>query len=143
VSPRIVPVVLVIVATALLACGCSGIGSSGKDVSKVSSCLKGVKLNVENSKKSDKSVKEGVFATSDLTKGDAKNITIAVAAVVKSDDTIKEFEKQNKDFGEKLKQGDTGKDLKVESGSDGRYVWVVMGNPSKDTYGKAKDCVKP
>jgi hypothetical protein len=139
VSPRLVAVVLVLATAALVASGC---GSSGKDVSKVSSCLKDLKLNVENAKKSDKTVKDGVFATSDLTKGDAKNITIAVAAVVKSDDTIKAFEKQNKEFGDKLKQGDTGKDLKVESGSDGRYVWVVMGNPSKSTYGKAKDCVK-
>jgi hypothetical protein len=130
--------VLTVLLVSLFAAGCGG----SKDISEVSSCLKDAKLDVENAKKIDEKVKEGVFATSDLKKGDAKDITIAVAAIVKSDDTIKDFEKQNKDFVDQLAKSDSGKGLKVESGTDDRYVWVVMGNPDKDGFKKAKDCVE-
>jgi hypothetical protein len=130
--------VLAALSVAAFASGCGG----AKDVAEVKSCLKDLKLNVDSAGKTDKKVEEGVFATSDLTKGDAKDITIAVAARVKKDGTVKEFEKDNTAFADQLKKSERGKDLKVESGTEGRYVWVVMGDASNDTYKKAKDCVE-
>ncbi|MCW2927452.1 MAG: hypothetical protein JWM86_1420 [Thermoleophilia bacterium] len=128
--------VFLVLVTAVFAAGCGT-----PDIKEVRSCLKGLDMTVEDPPAKDKEVSEGVFGSTDLTKGTPEDITIALAAVAKSDKAVKDFRKESTSFADELESGD-GPKLDVESGTSGRYVWVVMGSKKQDTYGKAKDCVK-
>lgn len=127
---------LIIIATVLLAAGCGG---GGKDIKNVTSCLKDAKLTTQNAKKGDKDVEEGVFGVS----ADVKNpqdTVIAVAAIAKSDKAVKDFKKDAKKQYADLKDDEK---KSVETGTDGRYVWVVAGNTKSASFKKSRDCVKP
>ncbi|MEO6866944.1 MAG: hypothetical protein ABI200_02880, partial [Gaiellales bacterium] len=118
---------------------CSSDPPEIKDVTK---CLKDLKLNVEDAPGDDKDVREGVFASTDVTAAgaDPTKLTIALAALAKNDKAVKEFEKESKNFSKELAKSD-GEKVEIESGTDGNYVWVVMGDKKDKTYAKAKDCV--
>ncbi|MCW2960464.1 MAG: hypothetical protein JWM90_851, partial [Thermoleophilia bacterium] len=74
---------------ALLATGCGG---GPPEISKVESCLKGLKLDVERSDtKEDPDVTEGLSAR---TKPTEREFTIALAATAKSDAKVKSFTKR-------------------------------------------------
>ena len=146
---RIVALTVILVA-ALVASGCGG---SGKDIADVQSCLKKLELDVQKLP-ADKDVESGVFATSKLPgaapivpaadKGDdgaaTDEFTFALAAHVKSDKAVDQFQKDSEEFG---KASSTDDKLDVRSGSDARYVWVVGGDSSTDSFKDAKDCVEP
>lgn len=131
------PFILVVLTVSLLAAGCGG-----PTIKDVRSCLKGLDMTVEDPPAKDTDVKDGVFASTDLTKGKPSDITIALAAEAKSDKAVKKFRKESESFADALDNGD-GPKMSVESGTDGRYVWVVMGSKKQKLYGKARDCVKP
>lgn len=137
--------VMVVLFAALLATGCGGDGGGdGKDITDVRACLKKLDLKVEAPPQDDKDVEDGVFATTDLTKGEPTDLTVALAAVAKSDKAVERFQKESEDFSKTLSVGN-GKagELSVESDSDGRYVWVVAGAKDNDTFTDARGCVKP
>jgi hypothetical protein len=135
---RTAAALVVVLSAALLAAGC---GSGGKDIADVKSCLKKLDMTVEGAPKDDKDVREGVFATSNLTGDDAaKDFTFAMAANVKDEDRIEDFEKQSKDFG---KSAAADGKLEIKSGSDGEYVWVAGGAKGSGTLDDARDCVEP
>ena len=102
-------------------------------------CLKDAKLTVEDLPK-DKDVKSGVFATTDLTKVEDEEFTFALAAHVKTDDAVKNFQDESTKFAETA-----GADQKLdfETGVDGRYVWVAGGAKDTDDFKDARACVEP
>ena len=130
---------LLLLPATLIAAGCGGGGTP--EIKDVSSCLKELGLMVEQPKTNDKDVEEGVFATTDISKGDVKNLTIALAATAKTDAAVKEFEKESKDFAKQDFGGESK--LTVDSGTSGRYVWVVAGAKGSDGFKDARDCVQP
>lgn len=136
-------VIATVVVTAILLAGCGGSGGNGDapSVKDVTACLKDMGLKTQPSGKDDKDVVEGVFGTSDTSDGKVTNFVMALGAVAVSDKTVKEFEKSSKDFAEQ--DLGTKEKLKVESGSEGRYVWVVAAAEGSDQLGDARDCVKP
>lgn len=119
-------------AAALIASGCAGGAKSIKDVK---SCLKKVGgMKLESAEKNRKEVKEGVFASHFDTK-DPTNVLVAIAADVKSSKDVKKFNKEVKAASKQDKK------MKVSSGSDGTYVWMVAGKKGSK-FTKAEDCVK-
>ena len=120
----------------LVATGC---GADGKEMQDVKACLKDAKLTVEDLPK-DKDVKSGVFATTDLTKVEDEEFTFALAAHVKTDDAVKNFQDESTKFAETA-----GADQKLdfETGVDGRYVWVAGGAKDTDDFKDARACVEP
>lgn len=129
---------LVAVAAALAA-GCDAGGPP--EMSEVRSCLEAAKLKVESFSESDKKVSEGVFATTDLSTGERGRFTFAVAAIVKSEQTVDEFQRDTKRFSETLSVGE--QKLEIDSGTEDRYVWVVGGAKQDDSYDAARACVAP
>jgi hypothetical protein len=127
--------VLLFIATAVAA-GCS---AGRKDIPEVRSCLKDAGMEVSKFPKKEKSVEEGVFATTDLSKGDQARLTLAVAAYVKSEKTVDKFQKDVKDFSKALSVGK--QKLVIDSGTDGKYVWVVTGASEDKVYKDALACV--
>lgn len=128
----------VLAVAALVAAGCGG---GTKDIAEVEKCLKDAGFQVEAFTKEDKKVSDGVFATTDLTKGDRDNFAFAVAATVKSEDTVDEFQKDTEEFSKTLSVGE--QKLKIDSGTEDKYVWVVGGAKQDDLYDKARSCVAP
>jgi hypothetical protein len=133
---RIARTIVLSCSVALLAAGC---GSEGKEIEDVKSCLAEVKLTVEDLPK-DKDVTSGVFATTDLTKVEDEEFTFALAAHVKSDGAVKQFQDESKDFS---KTAGADQKLDFETGVDGRYVWVAGGAKDTDDYKDARACVEP
>lgn len=130
--------VLAVCGATMVAAGCGG---GTKSIADVQSCLKGVKgLTVDKAPASDKGVDEGVFATTDLSKGAEGDFTMAMAAVVKADKDVKTFQDQSKEFAAADK---SDKKFAVKTGVDGKYVWVVGGASDSDTFKEARDCVEP
>lgn len=125
-----------IITSALLLAAC---GTAGKSIDDVTSCLKDAKLTTQNAKDNDKDVKEGVFGVSADLKN-PKDTVIAVAAVAKTDKAVKDFKKDAKQQYDDLKDDEK---KSVETGTEGRYVWVVAGNTKSETFKKSRDCVKP
>ena len=144
-SVRPLSAVISLFVLGLLAAGCGG---SGKDIGGVRSCLEDLKLTVESSPEDDADVKEGVFATTDLSAGIAdsskdttdQEFTFALAAIVKDKDSVDKFEAKSKDF---AKSASSDGKLEFESGTHGDYVWVAGGEQGSDSFDKVKDCVKP
>lgn len=134
---RIVSVLLV-AAFALLAGACGG---GQKEIADVRACLEDAKLKVDAFNESDKKVSEGLFATSDLTKGEQDEFTFAVAAYVTSEDTVSQFRKDTEEFSKTLSVGE--QKLEIDSGTDDRYVWVVGGAKDAPAYDDARACVQP
>lgn len=138
-------IIIVLLTAILLGSGCDGGGAGAgatteEDIAAVRSCLTEAKLKVEAFSEEDKKVTEGVFATTDLSKGDRKEFTFAIAALVESEKTVEEFERDTKEFSETLSMGE--QKLVVDSGTEGRYVWVVGGASKDATYEAAHDCVQ-
>lgn len=129
-------VLAVPILAALVAAGC---GTDGKEIDDVTSCLKDAKLTVEDLPK-DKDVTEGVFATTDLTKVEDAEFTFALAAHVKTDAAVTNFQDESKKFADTA-----GADQKLdfETGVDGRYVWVAGGAKDTDDFTDARACVEP
>ena len=127
---------LLVLFAAILATGCA---AGKQEIKDVKSCLEDAGMKVEAFPKSEKKVKEGVLATTDLSKGDQKSFTLAVAAYVKSEKTVDEFEKDVKDFSDALSVGK--RKLVIESDVDGDYVWVVTGVKEDKVFKAAIDCV--
>lgn len=117
----------------------AGCGEDGKTVKDVRSCLSGLELTVEALPK-DSSVSSGVFATTDLTKVDKEEFTFALAAHVKSDKAVKQFQDESEEF---AKSAGADQKLDFETGVDGRYVWVAGGAKDTDDFKAARGCVKP
>lgn len=142
---RAIVTVATIGALAVLAAGCGGSSTSIPDVK---TCLEKLDLNVEASPKDDKDVKEGVFATTDLSAGltggskdtSGQEFTFALAAIVKDQDSVKAFEKKSTEF---AKSASSDGKLEFESGTDGDYVWVAGGEQGSDAFDDVKACVKP
>lgn len=134
-SSRTSIVILPLIAM-LVAAGC---GADGKEMKDVKACLKDAKLTVEDLPK-DKDVTTGVFGTTDLTKVEDEEFTFALAAHVKSDEAVKNFQDESKKFAETA-----GADQKLdfETGVHGRYVWVAGGAKDTDDFKDARSCVKP
>lgn len=139
---------LMVLTATLVAAGCGG--SSGKDIASVKSCLKDLKLSVEEAPDTDNDVKEGVFATTDLTalaadggKDAAKapeEFTFAMAAHVKDASKVKDFQKESEEF---AKTASSDGKLEFETGVDGTYVWVAGGAKGSAAFDDARGCVKP
>ncbi len=129
---------MAIVAVAALAT--TGCGSSGKDLADVKPCLTKLGMKVESSPKSDSDVRKGLFAATDITDSNVKDFTFVMAAYVKNEDRIKEFKEKSETF---AKDAASDGKLKVESGVDGDYVWVVGGAKGGEVFDDARDCVKP
>lgn len=134
-SPRLLLLAIPLLAM-LVATGC---GAEGKDIKDVKACLGKVKLKTEDLPK-DKDVETGVFATTDLAKVKEEEFTFALAAHVKSEDAVKQFQDESKAFS---KTAGTDKKLDFETGVDGRYVWVAGGAKDTDDFKDARACVKP
>ena len=130
---------LVLAAASALLTGCGALSSSSTDIPSVTKCLKDAKIETKAPEDDDKDIEEGISGTADLG-GD--QMTIVVAARVKSDDKVKKFQSDVKGFTSNLTARDK-KSFGLESGADGKYVWVVAGAKGSDTYSKARDCVKP
>lgn len=122
---------------AVVAAGCS---AGAKEISDVRSCLKDAGMKVEAFDKSEQQVKEGVFATTDLSKGDHDTFTLAVAAYVKSAKTVDEFQDDVKEFSDALSVGK--RKLVIDSDVDDDYVWVVTGVKEDKVFKAAVDCVR-
>jgi hypothetical protein len=138
---RLPIVLLVLAGVALVAGGCS-VGSEGKSISSVKSCLKDAKLTVDSAGKNDASVKEGVSGSTDLT--DLDKMVLAVAATTKSKKDVDKFQKQTKDLADQIRKEEQAKNkITVESGTDGSYVWVIAGSKKAPAFDDARDCVKP
>lgn len=120
----------------LLASGC---GAEGRDIADVKACLGKVDLKVENLPK-DKDVETGVFATTDLAKVKEEEFTFALAAHVKSEKAVSQFQDESKAFS---KTAGADKKLDFETGVDGKYVWVAGGAKSTKDFKDARACVKP
>lgn len=135
---RTLLILLAPAAAALLLSGCGALSSSGKDIPEVTSCLKAAKIATKAPEDNDKDIDEGISGTADLG-GD--QMTIVVAARVKSDDKVQKFQKDVKGFTSNLTARDKAS-FGLESGADGRYVWVVAGAKGSTTYKQARDCVK-
>ncbi|MCW2923007.1 MAG: hypothetical protein JWM98_411 [Thermoleophilia bacterium] len=146
-------VLLLSTSLALAACGGgSGGGGGSTDIPDVRDCLKDALkgASFQDTKPSDKDskVRAGVFASttpSASSKGSAapaKDFVMALAADVKSKDTVKSFQHDSKSLATALSAGGAEK-LQVESGVDGTYVWVVAGARGAAGFDDAKDCVKP
>lgn len=132
---------ITIALVAVLALAVAGCGGGTKDIAEVQACLEKAGMSVDPVEKGDEKVSEGVFATTDLSKG-GDDLTLAVAAIVKSEETVDEFEQDTKEFSKSLSVGE--QKLKIDSGTEGRYVWVVTGATKDDSvYDKARDCVQP
>lgn len=116
-----------------------GCGADGKDIQEVKACLKGANLTVEELPK-DTDVTTGVFATTDLTKVEDEEFTFALAAHVKSDEAVKNFQKESTEF---ATTAGADKKLDFETGVDGRYVWVAGGAKDTDDFKDARACVEP
>ena len=133
-TPR--SLLLLLVAT-VVATGCS---AGAKEISDVRACLKDAGMKVEPFEKAEEEVREGVFATTDLAKGDHDTFTLAVAAYVKSEKTVDEFQKDVKDFSKALQVGK--RKLVIDSDVDGDYVWVVTGAKEDKLFKDAVACVE-
>jgi hypothetical protein len=127
---------LLVLFASLVATGCA---AGKKEIPDVKSCLKDAGMKVEPFDKTEKQVKEGVFATTDLTKGDHDTFTLAVAAYVKNEKTVDEFKDDVKDFSDALSVGK--RKLVIDSDVDGDYVWVVTGVKEDKVFKAAVDCV--
>ena len=137
VAKQAVKTTMVVLGIAVLAAGCGG---STKSIADVQACLKKVEgMTVEKAPAKDSGVEEGVFATTDLTKGGKGDFTMAMAANVKSEKDVKTFQEQSKEFAGTDK---TDKTFAVETGVDGKYVWVAGGAKDSETYKASLDCVK-
>jgi hypothetical protein len=130
---RIIPL---LVLASFVAAGC---GSSSKDIGEVRSCLKDAGMKVSKFPEKEQQVDEGVFATTDLSKGTQSKLTLAIAAYVKSEKTVDKFQKDVKDFSKALSVGE--QKLVIDSDVDGRYVWVVTGASEDKVYKDAIACV--
>lgn len=130
----------VLLTTALVATGCGG--SSPKTIADIEGCLKVAKLKTERAAKGDARVEEGVTGTADAE--EQKDFVLAIAARTKTQKDLDEFEKQTKEFTKQVESSDASKGkLEIESGTEGKYVWVVAGGEKGATYDKAKACVQP
>lgn len=138
-SVRRIATIAAALAGALVVAGCAGSGE--KDIAEVEACLQDAGLKVEAFNERDKKVEEGVFATTDLTKGDRDEFAFAVAARVKSEETVEEFQKDTEEFSKTLSVGE--QKLRIDSGAEDRYVWVVGGAKQDGAYDEARDCVAP
>jgi hypothetical protein len=151
VNSRPLHIALLITIIAVVTTGCA-VGSGPKQVSDVRTCLEKAlpdgTIDATSVSEQDDAVEDAVFATSGLAAAgdDAaagnEEFVMAIAATVRSQETVEEFTKDSKRFTETLAQGGDEK-LDVTSGSDGRYVWVVAGAPDADGYEAALECVTP
>ena len=134
-SSRTVAVAIPLIAM-LVASGC---GAEGKEIADVKSCLSKAKLKAEDLPK-DKDVETGVFATTDLAKVEDEEFTFALAAHVKSEEAVKQFQQESKEFS---KTAGADQKLDFETGVDGTYVWVAGGAKDTDDFKDARACVEP
>jgi hypothetical protein len=134
-SRFIVPVLLVS-SSLLIAAGC---GSGTPDIAETRTCLEKLNLTVEDPPAKDNEVKEGVFATTDLTKAAEGEFTFAMAAIVKDEGSVKTFEDEAKKLADAIAEDDK---IKVETGTDGTYVWVAGGADDK-AIKSVRGCVEP
>lgn len=148
----LLPLALLLVALALAGCSADSVGGA-PSVADAQACLKdeleGAEIEMTTDKDEDKQVVEGVFATngvggagSGAAAAAEDDFVMAIAAEVRKESTVEEFEKDTKAFTETLDQG--GKErLTVKSGTDGNYVWVVAGATGAEEFDAAIGCVKP
>ena len=127
---------LLALSLAVLLAGCAG---GEREIADVRSCLKEAGMKAVPFDKQEDDVEEGVLATTDLSKGDQQRFTLAVAAYVKSEKTVKKFQEDVRSFTKALSVGD--QKLVIDSDVDGRYVWVVTGKREDKVYKAAVDCV--
>lgn len=131
-------VVLACLSAALVISGCAGTGGA-KEVPDVEACLKKADFETERAGKDEKEVKDGV---SGISGADKDEMTIAIAAIAKSEKDVEKFKKETKSFTEEMTAKDKEK-IELESGTDDKYVWVIAGKKDSERYEKARDCVKP
>jgi hypothetical protein len=131
-----VPVLLVSSSLLVLA-GCGGGGTP--DIAEVRTCLEKLDLKVEDPPAKDNEVEEGVFATTDLATAAEGEFTFAMAAIVKDEGSVKTFQDEAKKLTDAIAEDDK---IKVETGTDGTYVWVA-GGAEEQAIKDVRGCVEP
>lgn len=120
----------------------AGCGGGGKSIDDVRSCLEDASFKVaEPSGPEANQIEQGVSGTAG-TGADLSSLTIAVAAEVKKESYVDKVAEGNSSFINQL-DAETRKKFKLESGDEGKYVWIVAGNASSETFKSGQECVKP